>query len=82
MKNADMPAMPIAIETDVSELGRVTVNDYFNGLTKREMFAMHMSSSVESPTEYYGEKETEISYKKWAKRVVKMADALLAELEK
>lgn len=41
MKNADMPAMPMALETMVNEHGTVAVNDAYEGLTKREMFAMH-----------------------------------------
>lgn len=41
MKNADTPAMPIILDYDTNEHNRTVVNDCYNGLTKREMFAMN-----------------------------------------
>lgn len=39
-------------------------------------------SAEDPPTTYYGSEETAESYSKWAKRCVKMANAVLKEIEK
>ncbi len=80
MKNADMPAMSQTITDSNDESGLVGshMEDEWQGLTKREMFAMHAmqgelagSASHERP-----EPEDVASY------AVECADALLKELEK
>ena len=72
-KNGDMPAMPIVLKD-----GEVWSEDfdYANGLTKREMIAMHMMAANRS---------RQSSYRSWeamATDAVEAADALLAELER
>ena len=44
MKNADMPASPV-IMTHTKD-GGLTKTDKYEGLTKREMFAMHAPSDI------------------------------------
>lgn len=41
IKNADTPAMPIILGYDTNKHNRTVVNDCYNSLTKREMFAMN-----------------------------------------
>ncbi|CAL9955629.1 hypothetical protein VPHK71_0012 [Vibrio phage K71] len=41
MKNSDAPAMPIILDYNTNEYNRTVVNDCYDGLTKREMFAMN-----------------------------------------
>lgn len=67
MKNADLPAMPF-VEPD-------TACSVSVGLTKREVFAMHIMSGLASQSEQDG-------FKAMAYYSCKMADALLAELDK
>ena len=67
MKNADMPAMPLPLGAETTE--------GCQGLTKREMMAMHMMAArISIP----GAPDDEF----YAKRAVAATDALLAELEK
>lgn len=76
MKNADMPAMPIVLGA-----GEVwdEENDYANGLTKREMMAMHIcSGNMAARTVSWADVNVELM----AMIAVQMTDALLAELEK
>ena len=72
MKNSDMPAMPLP-------LGSETVVGQ-QGLTKREMFAMHFMASWinhHGSAHDYG-----FSVKSAALSAIECADALLSELEK
>ena len=75
MKNADMPAMPIEgefwVDSTKPELG---VENY-NGLTKREMFAMHAMQALATNSGYG-------TWEDMANDAVNIADALLAELER
>jgi hypothetical protein len=72
MNNADMPAMPIGEQIDTCHL-----NAPCNGLTKREHFAGLAMQGLIKLTFPFGADE-EIT----ARRSLKMADALLAELSK
>jgi hypothetical protein len=72
MNNADMPAMPIGEQIDTCHL-----NAPCNGLTKREHLAGLAMQGLITLTGSFGADE-EIT----ARRCLKMADALLAELEK
>lgn len=67
IKNGDMPAMPCTKAT----------GEVFEGLTKREMFAMHaLTAVIAKDGHQYGNEP----YK--AECAVRYADALLAELDK
>ena len=79
MKNADMPAMPCELK-DFDSLGVQVVRESYEGLTKREMFAIHAMQGLLTAHEPDGT---------WAHdsciaaiTAVEYADALLAELEK
>ena len=78
MNNSDMPAMPL---TDAEQWWDPTKpelgNYYANGLTKREHFAGLAMQGLITLTGSFGADE-EIT----ARRCLKMADALLAELDK
>lgn len=52
------------------------------GIGLRAYLAAKAMTAMPPPTEYMGHKETEESYRVWARRCVRMADALTAELEK
>lgn len=69
MRNADKPAMPIQYPHNGE--GRT-------GLTKREMFAMHIAGHIVSGDDGYNE----YVVKSKMRTAVGYADALLAELEK
>ena len=73
IKNGDMPAMPF--EEVLSRQGGAT-NKWANhqGLTKREMMAMHMMAANRSRHSTYP------SWESMASDAVEAADALLAEL--
>lgn len=75
MKNADMPAMPCEWK-DFDSQGVQVVRESYEGLTKREMFAMHAMQGLLASV---FEPET---LECFAIAAVKHADALLAELEK
>lgn len=75
MKNADLPAMPITEEPFAVGAVRTIYGPLMLGLTKREMFAMHIMSGLASQSEQDG-------FKEMAYYSCKMADALLAELDK
>ena len=64
MKNADMPAMPLPLGTETTE--------GCQGLTKREMMAMHIASGFAA--------DKEVSPCNIANMAIEVADALLAEL--
>ena len=70
MKNADMPAMQIEIDGH----GQYAPEAH-TGLTKREMFAMHMMAACRVGGTYKNWSDTAID-------AIEMADALLSELEK
>lgn len=75
MKNADRTAMPNLSQSP---------DNVFGGLTKREMFAMHMMASMSST--YWSNQDCYDSgihlVKCQAESAVEIADALLAELDK
>ncbi|CAH9011763.1 putative coil containing protein [Vibrio phage 191E37-1] len=81
MKNADMPAMPVNNFLKEGNLA-VSTNE-FQGLTKREMFAMHAMQGLLSDGLYADLYSTA---DEWRKNIteasVEFADALLEELEK
>ena len=68
MKNADMPAMPLPLGTETEK--------WCQGLTKREIMAMHILSGLLSDYEF------DVTRQIAAEIAVQQADALLAELEK
>ena len=68
MKNADMPAMPLPLGTETEK--------WCQGLTKREMVAMHILGGLLSDYEF------DVTRQMAAEIAVQQADALLAELEK
>ena len=68
MKNADMPAMPLPLGTETEK--------WCQGLTKREMMAMHILSVFLSDYEF------DVTRQMAAEIAVQQADALLVELER
>ena len=68
MKNADMPAMPLPLGTETEK--------WCQGLTKREMMAMHILSGLLSDYEF------DVTRQMAAEVAVQQADALLAELDR
>ncbi|WP_323950122.1 hypothetical protein [Aeromonas caviae] len=80
MKNADMPAMPVLNgDNEPANIGSGYYRDknLATGLTKRETIAMHLMQGLASnPSSGYTD------YKYMASDATKMADSLLAELEK
>ena len=70
MKNSDMPAMPI----EINGFGKYAPEVY-GGLTKREMFAMHMMAACRVGRTYNNWSNAAID-------AIEMADALLEELDK
>ncbi|WP_227171073.1 hypothetical protein [Enterobacter hormaechei] len=51
------------------------------GMTLRDYFAAKAIGVMELPTDYVGIKETEESYKRWAQKAYRMADAMLKARE-
>ena len=88
--NKDMPAMPLVIRNQVGPHGQCLNNDFVRqGLTKREMFAMHAmqgilsnSGGVIQGNPMSGTGWCNSSAQGLAKWSIECADALLAELEK
>lgn len=78
VKNGDMPAMPLALDWDTNEYNRTIVNDCYEGLTKREMIAMHAMQGELAGSANHSRPDPEDV----AHFAVKCADALLKELEK
>lgn len=74
MKNSEKSAYPLPPDRDHD-------HEYRNDLTKREYAAIMAMQNIDPPNEFYGKKETEESYEKWAKKCVRMADAILKQLE-
>ena len=77
MKNADMPAMPVT-DGD-NEPANISHSYYQNlqlatGLTKREMMAMHIAAGLIS--------DPQVKTHQVAEDAVRVADLLLAELER
>ena len=72
MNNADMPAIPI-VNSDGAAVRYGTAGLTADGLTKREIVAMHMMAHL-MPDQNFE------SYASQAKSAVLAADALLAEL--
>ena len=68
MKNAYMPAMPLPLGTETEK--------WCQGLTKREMMAMHILSGLLSDYEF------DVTRQVAAEVAVQQADALLAELDR
>lgn len=68
IKNGDMPAMPITSEQ---------ASDFdYQGMTKREMMAMHMMAANRCRNSEYP------SWGDMAKDAIEATDALIAELER
>lgn len=74
MKNADKPAMPI----EINGFGQYAPEAH-TGLTKREMFAMHIMQGYLANDVF---QKSGIEYNGAAEKAISMADALLVELEK
>ena len=53
-----------------------------SGLTKREYYIGVATQSVKEPFTYVGEKDTENSYREYAKKCINLADIILDELNK
>ncbi|HIC9159772.1 TPA: hypothetical protein ACW5C9_000110 [Salmonella enterica subsp. enterica serovar Nagoya] len=53
----------------------------YKGMTLRDYFAAKAIGQLPPPADYVGSKETEESYKKWANKAYKMADAMLRARE-
>ena len=68
MKNADMPAMPLS--------GGSEPFHGYQGMTKREMMAMHMMAANRSRSSNYS------SWADMATDAIEMTDALLAALDR
>lgn len=75
MKNADLPANPFQEVKSITG-GMITKFDNHKGITKREMFAMAAMQGLASESGRYN------SPGDMAHDAVKLADALLAELER
>ena len=73
IKNGDMPAMPITLKDGEAWSEDC---DYANGLTKREIMAMHMMAGMLSKSGH-SLNESDV-----ARDATRAADALLAELER
>lgn len=76
MKNGNTPAMPVTHDSN-------DVRESHQGLTKREMFAMHAMQALLSDSDYaelYDTRDEWIS--SITKNSCELADALLKELEK
>lgn len=96
MKNADMPAMPTTVKANEQEKAFGAVDAQYQGLTKREIFAMHATcdgfefSDAKTSEEFIGRSVDwncindmiKASCEVSAKIKVMKADALLAELDK
>ena len=77
--NGDMPAMPLLLDTKATASGGSVADDYFEGLTKREMMAMHMMCAmIAAPVGRVNIDDGE----QLPLMAIAAADALLAELEK
>ena len=74
IKNGDMPAMPVYHHDKVGDVAHS--EPLSNGLTKREMMAMHMMAANRSRSSNYS------SWADMATDAIEMTDALLAELER
>ena len=71
MKYGDAPAMPVdRCDADAIEAGI----QVFSGLTKREMMAMHIAAGLI--------RDPQVKTHQVAEDAVRVADALLAELER
>lgn len=85
MKNADMPAMPQSFSIGDEDCGTTLTHLHVDdlqmnmGLTKREMFAMHIMASTCWDTT---DRNNQMHYEYAASSAVKLADALLKELDK
>ncbi|QBM23767.1 hypothetical protein E1B03_15580 [Citrobacter arsenatis] len=53
----------------------------YRGMTLRDYFAAKAICQLTTPADYVGSKETEESYRKWANKAYKMADAMLRARE-
>ena len=73
IKNGDMPAMPFEAVMARSN-GNTTGWTNYTGLTKREMMAMHIAAGLIS--------DQQVKTHQVAEDAVRVADTLLAELER
>lgn len=79
MKNNDAQAFP---RQQWEYDGHNNVLQYQEeGMTLRDYFAAKAIGVIELPTDYVGTKETEESYKRWAQKAYRMADAMLKARE-
>ncbi|AUR82909.1 hypothetical protein NVP1029O_76 [Vibrio phage 1.029.O._10N.261.55.A7] len=77
-ENGSMPASPLALDIRVDDQGNQFCNDAYEGLTKREMFAMHAMQGLVSRVDFKCDDTSVEGMAIWAKDC---ADALLKELD-
>ena len=88
MNNADLPASPLTGNaydnfSAYDETSNTSYDPDCQGLTKREMFAMHAMNTILGNYNPYDDGSFDSSnWQETAKNCVGLADALLAELEK
>lgn len=80
MKNADMPAMPIEGEFWVDSTKPELGVESYQGLTKREIFAMHAMEGLLAANSGW-RNSNPMTNGVIANEAVYLADALLSELE-
>lgn len=54
-------------------------NNVMGGMTLRDWFASQAITRMKPPVEYVGIEETQTSYKQYAKKAYKIADALIKQ---
>lgn len=84
MKNADMPAMSLYTGTESGTCNGQTYTKHFidgEGLTKREMFAMHAMQGLLAANSGW-ENSSPMTNSEIAQEAVDLADDLLEVLEK
>lgn len=72
MKDTSGPAFPVPDS-------EYQIQD--TGMTLRDYFAAKAIGVIELPTDYVGTKESDESYKRWAQKAYRMADAMLKARE-
>lgn len=85
MKSVDMPAMPLAITTTTNEHGEQSLDDAYEGLTKREYAAIKFGAAYLSGQISWSngtDGGVTPSAKEVAEEAVNFADALFDELGK
>ena len=86
MKNANMPAMPQPFAMTEAECGtpetHLQDHEIMNGLTKREIIAMHTMASLLGGVMANSDASARTTPKEAVQVAIKYTDALLKELEK